>query len=83
MYYESLLEQGVCREQARAILPQSLLTKFYMTGNLRNWVHFIRLRKDNHAQYEVQVVARRIEQALRKLWPNSMEALLPNDSVST
>lgn len=34
-YYESLLEQGVCREQARAVLPQSLLTRFYMGGEDR------------------------------------------------
>lgn len=74
--YLALLESGVCREQARAILPQSLLTKFYMTGSLRNWASFINLRKDGHAQKEVQVVAERIEAELRKLWPNSVEALL-------
>lgn len=73
--YEELLKAGVCREQARAVLPQSLLTKFYMTGNLRNWAHFIRLRKDGHAQAEIRVVAERIRDELKKLWPNSMEAL--------
>lgn len=74
-YYE-LIGHGVCREQARAVLPQSLLTKFYLTGNLRNLAHFIELRKDAHAQKEVQVVAKRIEDELRKLWPNSVGALL-------
>lgn len=74
--YLGMLENGVCREQARAILPQSLLTKFYMTGNLRNWAHFIRLRKDAHAQKEVQVVAERIEAELRKLWPTAVGVLL-------
>lgn len=73
--YESLLEKGVAREQARAILPQSLLTRFYMTGNLRNWQHFIELRRDGHAQLEVQVVANRIAEELRKLWPESCKAL--------
>jgi thymidylate synthase (FAD) len=75
-FYESLVAQGACREQARAVLPQSLLTKFYMTGNLRNWCHFLKLRLDEHAQYEVRVVAERIEQKLRELWPNSMGALM-------
>lgn len=73
--YEYLLAEGVCREQARAVLPQSLLTKFYMTGNLRNWAHFVRLRKDAHAQHEVQVVANRIDDTLRKLWPTAWGVL--------
>lgn len=69
-------EYGLSREQARAILPQSLLTKFYMTGNLRNWCHFLELRLDEHSQYEVRVVAERIKEELTKLWPNSMAALM-------
>lgn len=73
--YEILLKNGVAREIARAVLPQSLLTKFYMGGNLRSWAHFIELRRDEHAQYEVQVVAERIAQELRKLWPESCNAL--------
>lgn len=74
-YYQALLEYGVAREQARAVLPQSLLTKFYMGGNLRSWAHFIELRRDEHAQYEVQVVANRVAEKLRELWPNSCGAL--------
>lgn len=73
--YEFMLEKGVCREQARAVLPQSLLTQFYMGGNLRNWAHFIELRRDSHAQQEVQVIANRIAEELRKLWPESCNAL--------
>jgi thymidylate synthase (FAD) len=76
--YEYLLEVGVAREQARAVLPQSLLTKFYMTGNLRNWAHFVALRTDGHAQQEVQVVASRIDDALTKLWPTAW-GVLRND----
>jgi thymidylate synthase (FAD) len=73
--YGDLIDRGVSKEQARAILPQSLLTQFYMSGNLRNWSHFIKLRKDSHAQYEVRVIAERIEKALRELWPNATEYL--------
>ena len=74
--YKNLLEEGVCREQACAVLPQSLLTRFYMTGNLRNWAHFLKLRLDSHAQPEVQIIAQRIEAELRKLWPLPMDALM-------
>lgn len=73
--YNMLVDNGVAREQARATLPQSLLTKFYMTGNLRNWAHFVRLRKDAHAQKEVQVVANRIDEELTKLWPTAWGVL--------
>lgn len=74
--YNHLLSDGVAREIARAVLPQSLLTRFYMTGNLRNWAHFLKLRLDSHAQPEVQIIAQRIESELRKLWPLPMDALL-------
>lgn len=73
--YLNLLDLGVAREQARAVLPQSLLTRFYMGGVLRNWQHFIELRRDSHAQHEVQVIANRIAEELRKLWPESCKAL--------
>ena len=73
--YKELLAYGVCREQARAVLPQSLLTKFYMGGNLRNWAHFVELRRDSHAQPEVQIVANRIAGKLQELWPESCKAL--------
>lgn len=73
--YNSLLSLGVCREQARGLLPQTLLTKFYMTGSLRNWDHFIELRTHEGAQEEVQVLARRIKKHLEAIWPESMKAL--------
>ena len=80
--YEAHLSLGVSREQARAMLPQSLLTQFYMTMNLRNWVHFLKLRLDSHAQREVQIVARKIESQLRELWPEAMGVLLPIEEPS-
>lgn len=74
--YKDMLDEGLCREQARAILPQSLLTRFYMTGNLRNWAHFLKLRLDAHAQPEVQVVAQKIHNSLVKLWPLPVTTLM-------
>lgn len=68
MAHESMLDDyryltevcGVCREQARGILPQNLMTEFIMTGNLRNYAHFIKLREHEGAQAEVQEVAEQI-----------------------
>lgn len=73
--YEFMVEKGVAREIARAVLPQSLLTRFYMTGNLRNWAPFLELRISEHSQEEVQVPARKIAGKLRELWPTSCAAL--------
>lgn len=74
--YSSMLEQGVAPELARMILPQNMYTEFYMTGNLRNWAHFLKLRTDAHAQLEVQEVAQKIANHLWPLWPVSMAALM-------
>lgn len=73
--YNDLIAMGVCREQARASLPQSLMTEFYQSGNLRNWVHFIKLRIDNHAQREIQLVGIEARKIVEGLWPESCKAL--------
>lgn len=78
--YEAHLSIGCSREQARAMLPQSLLTQFYMTMSLRNWVHFLKLRLDSHAQHEVRVVAERIARKLHELWPVPTSVLLPEET---
>jgi|SRR6185312_1690623 len=74
--YNILIENEVAREQARAVLPQSLMTRFYMAGNLRNWAHFLQLRLDSHAQAEIQVIAHKCHVILNELWPTSLSALM-------
>lgn len=74
--YNLLIEMGVCREQARGVLPQNLMTEFYMTGNLRNWAHFIELRKHEGAQGEVQEVANEVSQILLDHFGYAAEVLL-------
>lgn len=74
--YENLIKLGVSREQARGVLPQNLMTKFYLTGNLRNLVHFIKLRKHHHSQKEVQYIAIQMEEKLKEIFPESMNALM-------
>ena len=74
--YNELIESGVAREQARAVLPQSLNTTFWMTGNLLNWSKFLKLRLDSHSQPETQEVAEAIRIQLGKLWPISLSSLM-------
>lgn len=76
--YNDALAAGIAPELARMILPQNMYTEFYMTGNLRAWEHFLKLRLDGHAQKEVQDVAQMVYQILQPLFPVSMKALMEN-----
>ena len=71
--YEKMLELGVCKEQARAILPQNMMTTFWMTGNLRNILHFIELRDDDHAQKEIREYARAMKELIRPYIPHAIK----------
>lgn len=73
--YNSLIDAGVCREQARGILPQNLMTEFYMTGNLRNWMHFCSLRMHEGAQKEARDIAQQCLDILEQSFPVSVAAL--------
>lgn len=75
-FYNLLIKKGVCREQARGVLSQDLITEFFMTGNLRNWAHFIELRKHEGAQFEVQEVANMISKLLIDKFGYAAEVLL-------
>jgi len=72
--YEKLIENGVCREQARGILPQNLYTEYYGTCNLNNLLKFIDLRSHDGAQYEIQKVARALLNIINNLWPAATSA---------
>ena len=74
--YHTLIQHGTSREQARVVLPQSMYTSFWMSGNLLNWSKFLRLRLDEHAQPEVQEVAQAIKDELLNIYPISLGALL-------
>lgn len=73
--YEKLLDIGVCREQARAVVPVGNYSEMYATANLRNWAAFCALRCDEHAQYEIRIYANAINDMLGELWPRSWSAL--------
>ena len=74
--YRSLLALGVCKEQARFLLPMSFLTSWVWTGSLEAFVHFVRLRNHPGAQYEMVELARIVEEIVRLVAPVSTTALL-------
>lgn len=74
--YEGFLLQGVCREQARAVLPQSMLTQFYMTGNLRSWWSYFKARLKEDTQYETSVISGKMFSTLSDLWPVPVSQLM-------
>ena len=76
--YQCMIGSGVCREQARAVLPESLITRFYLGGTLRNWAGFIELRTSPNVQEETRVVANRICDQLKELWPDATNSLFAN-----
>ena len=67
--YNARIDAGVPKEDARFFLPQAEGTSLYMTANFREWRHFLKLRLDRHAQWEIREVAREI---LRKLCVDGM-----------
>jgi thymidylate synthase (FAD) len=75
-FYELMLASGVAKSQARAVLPQSLYSHFWMSGNLNSWVKFLRLRLDPHTQPETLAVAKAVRFILMKHFPISLGALL-------
>ena len=74
--YEELLAKGVCREQARGVLPQSTYTSFVWKMDLHNLMHFLQLRMDHHAQKEIREYATAIYELIQPLAPLSMEAFM-------
>lgn len=68
--YNQLLEKGVCREQARGVLPQNMMVTFWGTVDLSNLIHFLELRDSEHAQWEIQQYAQAIKQLIKPLIPN-------------
>ena len=67
--YEEMIKAGVCREQARGILPQSMYTEYYGTANLSNLIKFIDLRTHEGAQWEIQKVAEACLSIATDLYP--------------
>lgn len=75
--YDERLEAGVAREQARKDLPLSTYTEAYWKTNLHNLLHFLALRMDSHAQWEIREFARTIGEEIVAKWvPVAWEAFI-------
>ena len=72
--FNDLIEAGVCREQARGVLPQNLYTEYYGTVNLSNLLKFIDLRTHEGAQWEIQKVAEACLEIATDLFPETVGA---------
>jgi thymidylate synthase (FAD) len=68
--YAWAIKNGIAKEQARAVLPEGLtVSRMYMNGTLRSWIHFIELRSGNGTQKEHMEVARACAQVIAKIFP--------------
>ena len=79
--YEALMSAGVCREQARGVLPQNIYTEYYGTANLNNILKFVGLRIHPGAQWEIQEVAKAILDITKDLFPLTVKACMEDYSV--
>lgn len=73
-HYQELLDKNVARELARSNLPLSLYTEWYWQIDLHNLFHFLHLRLDPHAQYEIRVFAEAMAQCAKAVAPIAFEA---------
>jgi thymidylate synthase (FAD) len=73
-HYEGMIEDGLARELARANLPLSLYTEWYWQIDLHNLFHFLRLRMDAHAQYEIRVFGEAMAKCAKAVAPLAYEA---------
>ena len=74
--YNLMLEHGVCPEQARMVLPQSMMTEWIWSGSLYAFARVCKLRLDGHTQAETRVVATHIAKECETLFPASWNALM-------
>ena len=77
--YRALIEMGVCREQARCVLPLALYSEVHWTASLQAIAHFLHLRLDGHAQWEIRQYAAAVRDLTEPLFPVSLKALMAAD----
>lgn len=72
--YEWAISNGIAKEQARAVLPEGItMSRMYMNGSLRSWIHYIQLRSGNGTQKEHREVALECAKVIRVIFPMIME----------
>ena len=74
MAYEWAIEAGIAKEQARAVLPEGLtVSRLYMNGTLRSWIHYISLRSANGTQKEHRDIALKCAEVIATVFPMAKE----------
>lgn len=77
--YQTALNKGIAKEQARALLPEGLTpSRIYMTGTMRSWIHFLQQRLHPSTQKEHQDVAKEVFLILKTVAPITMQAFFPD-----
>ena len=68
--YKWAIQNGIAKEQARAVLPEGLtVSRMYMNGTLRSWIHFIQVRSGNGTQKEHMEIAREVAKVIAEIFP--------------
>jgi len=68
--YKWAIDKGIAKEQARAILPEgNTISRMYVNGTLRSWIHFIELRSGNGTQLEHMEIARECARVIANIFP--------------
>ncbi len=72
--YKWAIENGIAKEQARCVLPEgNTVSRMYMNGTLRSWIHYIQLRSENGTQKEHREVALKCAEVIAKVFPMASE----------
>jgi thymidylate synthase (FAD) len=73
-HYKWAIDNNIAKEQARAILPEGLtMSRMYMSGTLRSWIHYIQLRSGNGTQLEHMKIARECAKVIAEVFPLSTQ----------
>lgn len=72
--YQDMLKEGIAREMARMVIPVNIYTEIYCCWDLKNLMHFLQLREDSHAQFEIQEYAKAIKIIVRELFPMTIDS---------
>ena len=79
--YQQLLDKGVAKECARAVLPLNTTTRLYMSGTIRSWLHYIDLRSWHGTQWEHTQIALNALDIIKEQLPTIADAMWPNDQT--
>jgi thymidylate synthase (FAD) len=77
--YNQLISAGVCREQARLVLPQSMYTEYWCSANLLNIIKFLKLRLPEESQWEIRRLAEEMSLFVKDMFPEAYKACIQAD----